>query len=44
MKKEIKEFKLDLFPYKDTYVLKGYDDIYTILDDQIVATGAMLGS
>jgi len=33
LKKEIKDFKLELFPYKDTFVLKGYDDIYTILDD-----------
>ena len=46
MKKELREFKLELFPYKTniTYVLKGYDDIYTILDDHTVSTGGMLGS
>ena len=45
MKKELRDFKLELFPYKDiTFVLKGYDDIYTILDDHTVSTGAMLGS
>jgi hypothetical protein len=46
MKKELRDFKLELFPYKGnaTYVLKGYDDIYTILDDHTVSTGGMLGS
>lgn len=45
MKAEMKEFKLMLFSYKGkTFVLKGYDDINAKLDDQIVATQAMLGS
>lgn len=45
MKAEMKEFKLVLFSYKGkTFVLKGYDDINAKLDDQIVATQAMLGS
>jgi len=31
---ELRQFKLELFPYKDfSYVLRGYDEIYTILDD-----------
>jgi len=33
MKKEIKDFQLELFPYKESFVLKGYDDIYTLLDE-----------
>jgi len=45
MKAEMKEFKLSLFPYKGkTFVLKAYDDINAKLDDQIVATQAMMGS
>lgn len=33
------------FPYKGkTYVLKAYDEVNAKLDDQIVATQAMLGS
>lgn len=42
---EMKEFQLEIFPHKSgTYVLKGYDDIYTVLDDQTVAAQTMLGS
>ena len=45
MTAELKDFKLSLFNYKGkTFVLKGYDDINAKLDDQIVATQAMLGS
>ena len=39
MKVELRVFSLEIFPHKSaTYVLKGYDDIYTILDDQTVKT------
>ena len=46
MKDDLKEFKIDLFAYKKTgtYVLKGFEEINTKLDDQIVTTQAMLGS
>jgi dynein heavy chain len=46
MKDDLKEFKIELFTYKKTgtYVLKGFDEINTKLDDQIVTTQAMLGS
>ena len=35
---------LTLVDYKGTYVIKGYDDIQQIVDEQIVNTQAMLGS
>lgn len=44
MKEEMKEFKLEPKVYKDTYILGGYEAVYAKLDDQIVATQAMLGS
>jgi dynein heavy chain, axonemal len=45
MKLEMKDFKIMLHPYKGkTFVIKNYDDINSVLDDQIVATQAMLGS
>ena len=45
MKLEMKDFKIALHPYKGkTFVVKNYDDINSVLDDQIVATQAMLGS
>ena len=42
----MREFKLKQFPYKDgtTFVLKSYDEINAKLDDQTVATQAMLSS
>ena len=45
LRDEIKEVKIELFEHKSgTYVLKGYVDIFTVLDDQTVATQTMLGS
>jgi hypothetical protein len=44
MRDEMKVFLLQLAVYKDTFLVKGYDDINGKLDDQIVATQAMLGS
>ena len=46
MREEMREFKLKQFPYKDgtTFVLKSYDEINAKLDDQTVATQAMLSS
>lgn len=44
MKDEMKEFKLTNVPYKDTFVLKAYDEVNAKLDDQMVQTQAMLGS
>ena len=45
MKADMKDFKIVLFSYKGkTFVIKNYDDINATLDDQIVATQAMLGS
>lgn len=44
MKDEMKVFNLSIFPYKGkTFVLKAYDEVNAKLDDQIVATQAMLG-
>ena len=44
LKVEMKEFKMTTFQYKDTYVLKAYDEVNAKLDDQMVAVQAMLGS
>jgi len=45
MKDEMKGFTLTQVEYKGiTFLIKGYDDINAKLDDQIVATQAMLGS
>ena len=45
LRDEIKEVKIELFEHKSgTHVLKGYVDIFTVLDDQMVATQTMLGS
>jgi len=45
LRDEIKEVKIELFEHKSgTYVLKGYVDIFTVLDDQTVSTQTMLGS
>lgn len=45
MKDEMKRFELELFPHKaGTYVLKGYDNVNLILDDQIVKVQAMISS
>ena len=45
MKEEMKEFKLTTVTYKDiTFVLKAYDEVNQKLDDQMVATSAMLSS
>ena len=45
MKDDMKKFELKQADYKGiTFLIKGYDDINAQLDDQIVATQAMLGS
>jgi len=45
MKKEMSDFQLQQNDYKGiTFLIKGFDDINAKLDDQIVATQAMLGS
>jgi dynein heavy chain len=44
LKAKMKEFKMTTFQYKDTFVLKAYDDVNAVLDDQMVAVQAMLGS
>jgi dynein heavy chain len=45
LRDEAKLVNIELFEHKSgTYVVKGYNDIFTILDDQIVATQTMLGS
>ena len=45
MKEEMKKFELKQTDYKGiTFLIKGYDEINAHLDDQIVATQAMLGS
>jgi dynein heavy chain len=45
MKDEMKVFTIEQSDYKGiTYVVKGYDNINQILDDQIVTTQEMLGS
>lgn len=45
LRDEIKDVKIELFEHKSgTHVLKGYVDIFTVLDDQMVATQTMLGS
>jgi len=44
MKYEMKNFNLEQGEYKGTWLIKGWDDINTRLDDQIVATQAMNGS
>jgi dynein heavy chain len=45
MKEDMKKFELKLADYKGiSFLIKGYDDINAQLDDQIVATQAMLGS
>ena len=45
LRDEIKDVKIELFEHKSgTHVLKGYIDIFTVLDDQMVATQTMLGS
>ena len=33
----MKEFKMTTFQYKDTFVLKAYDEVNAVLDDQMVA-------
>ena len=40
----MKEFKLTTVVYKDTFVLKAYDEANAKLDDQSLQTQAMLGS
>lgn len=41
----MKVFNLTIFPYKGkTFILRAYDEVNSRLDDQIVATQAMLGS
>jgi len=45
MKEDMKKFEIKQADYKGiTFLIKGYDDINAQLDDQIVATQAMLGS
>jgi dynein heavy chain len=45
MRDEMKIYSLQQAPYKEiTWLIKGFDDINSVLDDQIVATQAMLGS
>jgi dynein heavy chain len=46
MREEMKNFNLEQNPYKVdvTFLIKGWDDINSKLDDQIVATQAMNGS
>lgn len=45
LRDEIKEVEIELFDHKSgTHILKGYVDIFTVLDDQMVATQTMLGS
>lgn len=45
MKEEMKNFNLEQTDYKGiTFLIKGWDDINSKLDDQIVATQAMNGS
>jgi dynein heavy chain len=45
MKDEMRVYTLQQAPYKEiTWLIKGFDDINSVLDDQIVATQAMLGS
>lgn len=45
LRDEIKEVKIELFDHKSgTFVVKGYVDIFTVLDDQMVSTQTMLGS
>lgn len=45
MKEEMKETKLTTFEYKGiTYVLKAYDEVNAIVDEQTVATQAIYNS
>jgi len=44
MKDDMKIFQLEQKAHKSTQLVKGYDDINGVLDDQIVKTQAMLGS
>jgi dynein heavy chain len=45
MKDELKQFQLELQDYKGiSFLVKGWDDINSTLDDQTVAIQAMLGS
>jgi dynein heavy chain len=46
MKSEWRELAFDISPYKEsgTYVLRGVDDVITLLDDQIVKIQGMRGS
>ena len=44
MKDDMKIFQLEQKAHKGTQLVKGYDDINGVLDDQIVKTQAMLGS
>lgn len=45
LRDEIKEVKIELFEHKSgTHILKGYVELFTVLDDQTVATQTMLGS
>ena len=40
----MKEFNLEQKEYKDTYLLKGFDEVQAKLDEIIVGTQTMLGS
>ena len=46
MKEEWKAMSFETLPHKDTgtYLLKGIDDVQTLLDDHIVKTQAIRGS
>lgn len=45
MKDEMKVFQLQQADYKGiTHLIRGFDDINAVLDDQIVNTQEMLGS
>lgn len=44
MKANMKMTQIQLFPHKKTHVIKGYEDLNQILDEQIVATQGHLGS
>ena len=44
MNKKLDKIKLNLIQYKGTYIIKGYDEIQQVVDEQIVSTQAMLAS